>query len=378
MKKLFPMIRFLTVLVLISCLLLVGCSRVDERIVASVGDREITMQQYENAFANSEAYAYFYYGFDLATEEGLAAYQDLILDSLLENAMLLYQAEELGIVLTDAETANANEQGKADYDEFYQTFLDSAESAGATDVRAYANQLLTDTLVANGLTVSSAKKSFIDNAIDSALLSKVNTYMNEQVSLTENDLMAMYADELEEQKALFDEDAAQYFTYELNYMYGAGCKPIYTPEGFIRVKHILVEDEATANTVLSKVEAGEDFEALLAEYNTDPGMTNEETAEGYLVGEGANYVEEFLTAALALEKDGDVSPVVQSQHGYHIIKRVATVPSSVLLYEDDKEAFDSYFTTKAKNDYYFETMSAWMETEGLVTVDEDLKTSVGK
>ena len=62
--------------------LLAGCAAKDNRVVARVGDREITMQQFTNAYHNNEAYAV-YYGYDLLTDEGLADFQDYILDQLI-------------------------------------------------------------------------------------------------------------------------------------------------------------------------------------------------------------------------------------------------------------------------------------------------------
>lgn len=175
-------------------------------------------------------------------------------------------------------------------------------------MRAYANKLLTDTLVSNGMTVSEAKQSYIDSARNNMIIEKMQNRIFAEVEPTEEELYDMYEEELQVQKDLFDESPASYFTYDLYAAYGNNCIPLYIPEGFIRVRQILVEDEETANELLTRLMEGEDFETLLNQYNTDPGMADEANADGYLVGEGANYLEEFLEAALALENDGDISP----------------------------------------------------------------------
>ena len=88
-------------------------------------------------------------------------------------------------------------------------------------------------------------------------------------------------------------------------------------ENYICAKHILVADEALANELLEKAKNGEDFDSLIKEYGSDPGMEN--YPEGYIFTKG-EMVEEFENAAFAL-KDGEVSEIVESPYGYHIIKK---------------------------------------------------------
>lgn len=97
------------------------------------------------------------------------------------------------------------------------------------------------------------------------------------------------------------------------------------------VKHILIEvpkaeegEEAApaedklalAQSVLERAKAGEDFDALVDEFNEDPGATE----EGYTFGKG-EMVAEFEAAAFAL-KIGEISDIVETSYGYHIIKRI--------------------------------------------------------
>ncbi|MBP3951457.1 peptidylprolyl isomerase [Bacillus suaedae] len=85
----------------------------------------------------------------------------------------------------------------------------------------------------------------------------------------------------------------------------------------LEASHILVEDEAAAQAVLDRLEAGEDFAALAEELSTDPGSA----ANGGDLGafkKGA-MVEPFFNAAVALEV-GEISEPVESQYGFHVIK----------------------------------------------------------
>ncbi len=92
----------------------------------------------------------------------------------------------------------------------------------------------------------------------------------------------------------------------------------------VSAQHILItnDSETHANPeevikdVLKRAKGGEDFNALMEEFNEDPG----EPPVGYSFGRG-EMVPEFENAAFALGY-GEISDVVASDYGYHIIKRV--------------------------------------------------------
>ncbi len=104
----------------------------------------------------------------------------------------------------------------------------------------------------------------------------------------------------------------------------------------IRVKHVLIQatkdsedyesKKQTAQQVQARAAAGEDFDALIAEFNEDPGMDT--YTEGYMFDKtGANFDgsgtmdSTFTNGAFALEVNG-VSPIVETSYGFHIIKRL--------------------------------------------------------
>ena len=110
----------------------------------------------------------------------------------------------------------------------------------------------------------------------------------------------------------------------------------YLDDNYIKAKHILFTTmdmqtgmplsheeidakKKLAEETLEKIKKGEDFDTLMKELSEDPGSAA--VPDGYLFTKG-EMVEEFETAAYAL-KVNKVSGLVESDFGYHIIKRVA-------------------------------------------------------
>jgi len=89
------------------------------------------------------------------------------------------------------------------------------------------------------------------------------------------------------------------------------------PMSTITASHILVEREYEAEDILKKLYEGNSFESLAKAYSKCP--SGEEGGDLGSFGKG-QMVASFEQAAFAL-KPGEVSKPVQTQFGYHIIKR---------------------------------------------------------
>lgn len=90
---------------------------------------------------------------------------------------------------------------------------------------------------------------------------------------------------------------------------------------FATVQHILVEDEETANDVTAQLEDGADFAELVTEYSQDPGSV--ETEGKYTFNQG-EMVPEFEEATGNLEEGETTSEPVETDNGFHVIRRLET------------------------------------------------------
>ncbi len=75
-----------------------------------------------------------------------------------------------------------------------------------------------------------------------------------------------------------------------------------------------------AKEIKDKVDNGGDFAALAKEFSNDSSNKNDGGKLTTPVTGDGTYVYDFEQAALAFEKDGEVSDIVTTQFGYHIIK----------------------------------------------------------
>ena len=105
----------------------------------------------------------------------------------------------------------------------------------------------------------------------------------------------------------------------------------------IRASHILIsgdstESKAKAEKLLKELQAGADFATLAKANSEDPGSA----VKGGDLGLFAHgrMVPEFEKTAFALAKPGDLSGLVKTQFGYHIIKLVEKQAGKQLSYAE--------------------------------------------
>ncbi len=198
--------------------------------------------------------------------------KEFLLSVLIDNKLLLQKADEKGVFITDEEIESEISRIKAQFpsEESFNQFLES---------QAMTLQTLKE------ITIEQLK---IKKVLSQEAFAKIT---------------------------VTDSEAEAYYKENTDQFIGK--------EGEIRAAHILLNTAEDAEEVLKKIEAGEDFSILAKENSIGPSAPNggELGFFGKLV-----MVKEFEDAAFALA-EGEVSGVVQTQFGYHIIKRNAdTIP----------------------------------------------------
>lgn len=116
--------------------------------------------------------------------------------------------------------------------------------------------------------------------------------------------------------------------------------------------------------IYAKIEAGEDFNALIEEYGEDPGMQNEPTASRgyYVTAEQGNWDANFNAGAMSLENVGDVTltPVI-STSGVHIIRYESDVTPGPVELDSIRDALYATTLETMQDEHYEETLSGLVE-----------------
>ena len=108
----------------------------------------------------------------------------------------------------------------------------------------------------------------------------------------------------------------------------------------VQVRHILIASpddagRAKAAQVLVDLQGGADFAALAKEYSANPGSAAKGGELGFFA-KGA-MVPEFEEAAFALKKKGELSGLVKTKFGYHILQLEARRPAGVRSFEEVRD-----------------------------------------
>ena len=140
---------------------------------------------------------------------------------------------------------------------------------------------------------------------------------------------------------------------------------------------VIEKARVKANELYTKLVAGEKFEDLVKAYSDDPSSaSNGGVLPLFGTGATTRMIPEFEEAAFSLNKDGDFSKPIQSDFGFHIIKRIELTP--LKSFDDLKKEIESRvnrderagltqnsYIEKLKKEYKFTDQSAesikWFE-----------------
>lgn len=310
MKKLFTLI-----LCLIMTISLIGCSNNEDKEVAVVNGQKITLGNYEKLLALNKLSMESYYGSDIwskKVEDG-KTYEDtlknMVLETMISSEVVYQQAKKDKVAPTDKQIQEQidsfNEQIKNDKD--YQKQLKEM-----------------------GIDENFLKYQFSRDLANSNLKSK----FEKDTKISESEM-----------KKYYDEHKDEYYT------------------DTVTASHILLktvddnnkelskekqkEAKKKAEEVLAKAKAGEDFAKLAKEYSEDEGSASNGGDLGTF-GRG-QMVSEFESAAFSM-KAGQISDLVKTQYGYHIIKVTKRV-NKQQSYDEVKNQIESTLKDEKYNKY---------------------------
>jgi peptidyl-prolyl cis-trans isomerase C len=134
--------------------------------------------------------------------------------------------------------------------------------------------------------------------------------------------------------------------------YNASAEKFKIPEE-IRVRHILIERKRpevvkVAKDVLAKLKDGADFEKMAAEYSDDPGSKAKGGDLGFFPR--GRMERPFDEAAFALAKPGDMSGLVETKFGLHILRLEDRRPASQRPFAEVKDELVRTVATRVLND----------------------------
>lgn len=320
---------------------------------------------------------------DLNDDENGAIMRESILEQLVNEEALYQQAVEDGLV-DDSE--EHREEVRKELQDSLDATLESYKEQ--YDTEEEAQEAYEEYVKDNGYDDMDAK---IDESIRQTAINDEYAKITDPVAATEEDAKEYYDEQVEIQQEAIDEDPTSYS------LYTSQGENFYNPKGSVYVKNLLIslpddvqseisslraegdteaadalrdqelaKIKAEADAALARANAGEDFDALLEELGTDPGMTQEPAkTTGYMVYEGSNYVEPFEEASLLLTTDGQISPLVPTDFGYHIIERVTSAEGAV-PFDDVKESIIESETSTKQSEAYQEFLDSLKDSMEIV------------
>ncbi len=350
-------------------------------IVAKVAGEPIYYDDYYVQFSSMCAQM----GISPDDETYAAYFKDSVIESMVSEKVLNKMLTDKGYLnLTDAQLAQAEKDAQTDInlylEESYKAEIEENLGEGYTDeeyaaeLESYKQQLLTGA----GMTWDDVVKTYkLGIAEEAAKAELVN------VEPTEEEIRAEYDKNVATDKETMDENPS---AYESSVMYGSTI--YYVPEGVRNVKQVLikVDDKANeaisllresgyddqaelllekaladvktkADEVLAKIQSGGvTFEQAIKDFNEDSGMPE----AGYAVSEGStSYMEPFTAGAMALAKIGDVSGLVATDYGYHILQYTSDVTPGAVDYETLKDEIKESLKSTLQEEKWSSIFEEW-------------------
>ena len=323
---------------------------------------------------------------DKAVEAAVAANFGVTKDSLEASAK---QSKLKEIVVKDvtvteeeiqADFDSKVEAAKTSYTESLAAYGSAANSGSTVYYRPAGYRLVKaiqlkpssdDTAVATAMNTKASEQANIasamlasinatENAADldvDALAAQVTVTVTEEGEGADLTLTAATADSF---AADMDTELAQLVR---DYRAATDLKAAYEAKAAAATEAAYANIAAKADEVLAQLAGGADWDEVMAANNQDTSAAAE---RGYAVCESSSdRPADFVAAAMALEKVGDVSDKVRSEgNGYYIIKYVEDVVEGSVDLETVREGIQSSLLTAKQNEKYESEVHKWVEEAG--------------
>jgi peptidyl-prolyl cis-trans isomerase C len=209
-----------------------------------------------------------------------------------------------------------------------------------------------DTMVVRELIVQQALKDGLDKS--SAVAGKLEDLKKRVL------VEAFIKDKVEEQVTLSDA--------ELQKFYDEHTDKFKTGEQ-MKASHILVKSEKDAGDILAKLKQGESFEQL-ARQNSIDGSSAKGGDLGWF-GKGA-MIPEFEKVAFGL-KEGQLSGIVPTQFGFHIIKMTGKRSAGLRPFTEVKDQIKTALLPEKQQDIFAKLKEELKKTAKISIKEEALK-----
>jgi peptidyl-prolyl cis-trans isomerase C len=182
-----------------------------------------------------------------------------------------------------------------------------------------------------------AKKKGLDK--NKEILAKVDNFKRAMV------IDALLEEVLRKKAEVSENEIGQY--YKEN-------KDLFTEPLEVKIRHIFVASEPALKEVLMKLSKGESFEKLAATYNVDPSRGDGGNLGYIRRGQLAPSFASFEEAAFSLRKRGEISEVVKTPYGYHLIRLEDSKGKFERPLDQVKEKIRFFLQTKKRQDAYLQ------------------------
>lgn len=365
-------------------------------VVAEVNGEPIYKSDYDDMFARIANSMGVTNDAELANNPQM---QTLVLDNVIAEKVVMAKITEKGYMdFTSEELADAEKKAQESLDYYIQYQLPTIQQElgeGYTEeqlqakVKEYEQQILDDAGITREELVEQVKyMSAVEKAMKDLVGDEVAT--GEESKAQYDEYVAADETAFTENIAAYEQSLAERTVY-------------YVPEGIRMVRHVLIkltdeqvskirelriaednegadallqenlkEVKPEADEVLSKLQSGElTFDQAIEQHNDDPGMTS--NPQGYMIyADSTSYVAPFKEGAMSLTQVGEITGLVATDYGYHIIEYTSDKPHGPVEYEVVKDEIAQTLTLQKQEQAWADQVEEWKKDFEIVTHEDVL------